>query len=238
MRLSKLFVPFSVLALAGAITVVPAELASAIPPDSNVAVPASGATVSGTRVVLDADDLYPGTTQVDFEVAGGSLSNDVIATANSPALWGWATTWNSTSVPNGTYTLSAVPVPLPPVTHPGSISITVNNPPPTATIVLPANNAGVSGNQWIDAIPSPGVTSVGLYVIPSQVSGATPSSIGNAAPSLVGWVLDWNTTSVVFWPYGYTLFADPCYSWGTPTNGGCVTLSAAISDGIHVTVVE
>jgi hypothetical protein len=44
---------------------------------------------------------------VSFEVSGGTLANQVIATA-TPTIYGWAAQWNTASVPNGTYTLHSV----------------------------------------------------------------------------------------------------------------------------------
>jgi hypothetical protein len=227
MRSSKVLAAFGALALAGAISLLPVQNAGAIPPSSTVLAPAGGSTVSGTQVALDAS-AGAGTTEVQFELSGGTLSNDVIATVTSESLVGWATTWNSTGVPDGTYFLSAVPVPLPPVTHPGEISITVDNGDPSVSIVLPSAGATLSASQWLDAIPSPGVSSVNFsYTGALCESGC---SIGTAAPTLVGWVYDWNTESiytedVLQTSDQYTLSATACYA-----NGACG------SDEITVTV--
>jgi hypothetical protein len=78
-------------------------------PDTYVAAPANNATVSGTSVGLDApaSDSASSVTQVKFELSGGSLNDDVIATG-SPSLVGYLAAWNSTTVPDGTYTLQSV----------------------------------------------------------------------------------------------------------------------------------
>ena len=44
---------------------------------------------------------------MQYEVSGGSLSNVVIATA-TPTIFGWLASWNTTTVPNGPYTLQSV----------------------------------------------------------------------------------------------------------------------------------
>ncbi len=75
------------------------------PPTTTVVLPASGATVSGTQY-LDAT-ASSGTTAVRYELSGGTLTNDVIATA-TPTLYGWLASWNTTSVPNGSYSLQSV----------------------------------------------------------------------------------------------------------------------------------
>ena len=46
-------------------------------------------------------------TNVTFELSGGTLSDQLIATA-TPTYYGWLAQWNTTSVPNGTYTLQSV----------------------------------------------------------------------------------------------------------------------------------
>ena len=75
------------------------------PPTTTVVLPANGATLSGTQA-LDAT-TSSGVTGVTYELSGGSLSDSVIATA-TPTIYGWLASWNSTSVPNGTYTLQSV----------------------------------------------------------------------------------------------------------------------------------
>jgi hypothetical protein len=75
------------------------------PPSTNVVIPSSAATVSGSQT-LDAG-ASSGVTSVQYELTGGSLNDDVIATA-SPTVFGWLANWNTTAVPNGTYTLQSV----------------------------------------------------------------------------------------------------------------------------------
>jgi hypothetical protein len=47
-----------------------------------------------------------GVNQVQFHLTGGSLNNALIATA-TPTYYGWLASWNSTTVPDGTYTLQS-----------------------------------------------------------------------------------------------------------------------------------
>ena len=67
-------------------------------------------------------------TQVQYELTGGTLNHAVIATA-TPTIYGWTASWNTTTVPNGTYTLQSVASYGGEVsgTSPG-ITITVANP--------------------------------------------------------------------------------------------------------------
>ena len=127
------------------------------PPATAVVLPSSNATVSGSAV-LDAV-ASPGTTAVRYQVTGGALSNAVIATA-TPTLYGWVAKWNTTTVPNGTYTLQSVATSGGLTgTSPGT-TITVNNAPP-ATSCRPALEQRLGdGNAVLDAVASSGVTKV------------------------------------------------------------------------------
>jgi peptidoglycan/LPS O-acetylase OafA/YrhL len=77
------------------------------PPSTSILVPSNDASVSGAHVVLDAgaSDNF-GVTKVDFHLTGGTLHNVLIGTGY-PESFGWFTEWNSTTVPNGTYTLQS-----------------------------------------------------------------------------------------------------------------------------------
>jgi outer membrane protein assembly factor BamB len=75
------------------------------PPTTYVAIPSNNATASGTQL-LDAGASAE-VTQVQYEVTGGNLNHSVIGTA-TPTYYGWLANWNTTTVPNGTYTLQSV----------------------------------------------------------------------------------------------------------------------------------
>ena len=133
MRSSRVFVIAGSLALTVAICVVPTEAVGAAAPSTDVLVPLTGVTVSGAQVALDGS-ASSGTTQVQFELSRGSPSNSVIVTA-TPTPFGWLAYFNSTTVPNGTYTLQSIATDS--VGETGSspsVSITVNN-PPSASLV-------------------------------------------------------------------------------------------------------
>ncbi len=95
------------------------------PTTTAVVIPSDGATLSGTSALLVAS--APGASSVNFELTGGTLSNQVVATGTD-SIWGWYAQWNSASVVNGTYTLQSV------ATEPGGstvtsapISVTISN---------------------------------------------------------------------------------------------------------------
>ena len=76
------------------------------PPTTFVAVPSNHASVSGSQVWLDAS-ASAGVTSVQYELTGGSLNHTVIAHATA-TIYGWLAEWNTTTVPNGNYTLESV----------------------------------------------------------------------------------------------------------------------------------
>jgi hypothetical protein len=186
-------------------------------PSTAVLVPSGGATVSGSQNL--AASATPGVTQVQFELSGGSLSNDVVATASLTA-YGWLASWDTTGVPNGTYTLQSV------ATYPGGglssasagVSVTVKNAAPTTSIVVPSNGATLSGTRYLDAAASAGTSQV-TYVI--NGNGLTNDVIDTAALTIYGWLGGWDTTTV---PNGtYTLQSV------ASTKGGLTGTSPAIT---------
>ena len=89
--------------------------------------------VSGTTV-LDAS-ATPGVTVrgVQFELSGGSRSDQVVGTATL-TLYGWIAEWDTTTVRNGTYSLQSVAT----ATANARSSLTVTSPGITVTV----NNSG------------------------------------------------------------------------------------------------
>ena len=81
-------------------------------------------TVTGLQY-LDSS-ASPGVTQVQYELTGGTLNHKVIATG-TPTIVGWLTRWDSTTVPNGVYTLQSVASYGGEVTAQCPIAITVSN---------------------------------------------------------------------------------------------------------------
>jgi phosphatidylinositol-3-phosphatase len=192
-----------------------------LPPTTSVVLPSNGAVVSGKQY-LDGI-ASSGTTGVQYELTGGTLHNDLIATA-TPTLYGWLAAWDTTGVPNGTYTLQSI------ATSGGlqgtsqGITITVNNPPPSTAVVLPTNNATVSGPQYLDATASNGVTKI-VYELsggPANLSGQT---IATGTPTIYGWLAKWDTTAV---PDGtYTLQGVASYAGGVSGASPAVNVTVA-----------
>jgi uncharacterized protein YjbI with pentapeptide repeats len=191
-----------------------------------VLIPSNGATLSGTTILDGAVTDPSAVTTFQYELTGGSYTNQVVATAKA-SFYGWLAQesngtwgWDSTSVPSGTYTLSAVVTynDGTVVTSPG-ITITVSNPAPTAQVLIPSSGATVSGTTFLDGTASytPNITQF-TY----DLDGA---GVGNAVATMWGWLLlNWNTTTVA--NGAHTLTAVATYADG----------ATATSPGVTVTV--
>jgi hypothetical protein len=180
-----------------------------------VGIPSNGATVSGDSW-LDAGASSPvGIASVNYELSGGSLSSPQVISGSAPTIYGYIGAWNSTSVPNGTYTIQSVATDVDGVsTTSAPITITVNNPPPSTFVSVPSNGSTQSGTTAVlDAGASAEVTGVSY-----ELNGGTLTNqvIATGTATLYGWLAVWNTTSV---PNGtYTLQSVGTYSGGTVTS--------------------
>ncbi|HVA06753.1 MAG TPA: Ig-like domain-containing protein [Acidimicrobiales bacterium] len=185
MVISRVGLISGALILATAVGMLPAQDAGASPPSTTVTIPTNNSTVSGTSQVLDAA-ASPAASQVQYDISGGTLSASVIAIA-TPTYYGWLAKWNTTKVANGTYALQSV------ASFPGGgtatstpVTIVVNNAPPNAVVIIPANGADAGNDDQpilLDALASPGVTSVSIW---SNVGRGWESN--PATPTIYGWI--------------------------------------------------
>ncbi len=195
------------------------------PPVTAVLIPSNGGTVSGASALLDASaSSAVGISSVTFEVSGGALSDKVIATG-TPTYYGWLAQWNTTAVPNDTYTLQSVATDtVAETTTSWPITVMVNNQPPTTAVLIPSNGANQSGTAaLLDASASANVTSVSF-----EVSGGALSDqvIATGTPTYYGWLAEWNTTTV---PNGtYTLQSVASFAGGV----------SGTSQGIMITIAN
>ena len=192
-------------------------------PTTSVLIPSNGESVSGASVHLDAEaSANGGVAKVDFSLTGGSLNNALIATA-TPTYYGWLANWNSTTVADGTYTLQSVAYDA--VGNQGvstAVTVVVDNPPPTTSVLIPSNGASVSGGQvLLDAGTSAngGVTNVDFYLNGGSLNNAL---IASGTSSAYGWFANWNSTTV---PNGtYNLQSEVYYGAENPGVSTAVTV--------------
>ncbi len=165
---------------------------SPAPPTTSVLIPSNGATLSGSTYI---DASGSNATSVEFLLFGGSygFSAPVVCTA-TPTLYGWLCSWNTTAVPNGSYVLVSEASGAGGSTFSTGVSITVNNPLPTTSVLLPSNGATLSGSTYLDASAS-NATSV-EFVLFGGSYGLSGHVVGTATPTLYGWLNDWNTSTV------------------------------------------
>jgi lysophospholipase L1-like esterase len=194
------------------------------PPTTSVLFPAGGATVSGTAV-LDATASDVGyIAGVQFALTGGPLNGTVVGTA-VPTIYGYLFELNTTTVPNGSYTLQSIASDT--AGNSGSsvgIPITVDNPPPTTSMVIPSSGGTtVSGTTVFDASAA---DAGGVAKVQFALTGGTLSQtvVGTATPTIYGYLLGLDTTTV---PNGtYTV-----QSVATDSAG-----NAGYSPGVQITI--
>lgn len=206
------------LVVAGALSIVPPQVAEAQAPSTAVLVPANEATVSGAGVVLDAG-ASAGVTKVLFELTGGSLSDSVIATAKATE-YGWIASWDSTTVPNGSYALQSVATASGSSVASSGISITVDN-SPTTNILLPSSGSTLSGSTYLDASAA-NATGVEFLVFGGAYGYAAPV-VCTATPTLYGWLCGWNTLSVP--DNTYALVAEASNAAGNAFSSVSITIN-------------
>jgi alpha-tubulin suppressor-like RCC1 family protein len=168
------------------------------PPTTSVLLPSNGATVS-SDIWLDAvASSGVGVTSVSFEVSGGPGSiTDKVVSPSSSWIYGYLGAWDTTDVPNGTYTLQSVATDaLGQSTTSAGITVTVDNLPLQTAVLVPSGGATLTGTAAVldaSATGTSDVTSVQFEVSNASVNGQV---VGTASPSLYGWYVRWNTTAV------------------------------------------
>jgi hypothetical protein len=194
------------------------------PPTTSVVLPSNGASLAGSQY-LDAIAFDNGTlTKVEFRLTGGALNNALIATA-TPTYYGWFAGWNTTTVPDGTYTLQSVAYDAGGLsTYSTGITVNVDNPPPTTSVLLPSSGANLSGTQWLDASAS---ANVAVTRVEFRLTGGALNNalIATATPTYYGWLAGWNTTTV---PNGtYTIKSVAYDASGNSGQSAGVTITVA-----------
>ena len=190
------------------------------PPTTSVLIPSNGATLSGSTT-LDAS--ASNATSVEFRLFGGvyGYNAPVLCTATL-TYYGWLCSWNTTTVPNGSYALLSEAFNSGGSAFSSGVNVTVNNPPPpTTSVLIPSNGATLSGSTTLDASAS-NATSVEFRLF-GGVYGYNAPVLCTATLTYYGWLCSWNTTTV---PNGsYTLLSEAFNSGGS-----------AFSSGVSITV--
>ncbi len=177
--------------LAGSVTLYAQWTAN---PTTSVLIPSKGTTLSGTAATLDAS--ASNATSVEFLLFGGSygLNGNVLCMA-TPTKYGWLCSWNTTTVPNGSYTLVSVASNGSQFTASSGVSIAVKNPLPTTAVLIPSKGATLSGSTaTLDASAS-NTTSV-EFLLFGGTYGLSGHVLCTATATIYGWVCSWDSTTV------------------------------------------
>jgi hypothetical protein len=166
-------------------------------PVTSVVVPKAAAQVTGTQTLdATANDFASPISQVQYVLTGGSLNDAVIDTVSTPTPYGWVGSFQTASVPSGTYTLQSVVTDAAGnVAYSPGVTINVTNVPATA-VSVPSNGSSVSGSKVaLDATASDlsKITKVTFHLTGGSLNGAL---IATAIPTLVGWAATWDSTTV------------------------------------------
>ena len=196
-------------------------------PVTSVLIPSNGAFLTGSQDLEASASDNVGVTKVEFHLTGGTLNDALIATA-TPTGNGWLAAWDTTTVPDGPYTLQSVAYDTNGNTG-LSPTIAVNvdnlNTLPITSVLVPSNGASLTGSQYLDASASDifGVTKVEFHLTGGTLNNAL---IATAKPTYYGWLAGWDTTTV---PDGTYNLQSVAYD----TNG-----NSGQSTGIAVTVAN
>ena len=167
-----------------------------VEPFTHVLVPSNGAVLAGAQVLDAWAADAAGITSVVFELSGGTLSDQVIATA-TPTLFGWLANWNTTTVPNGTYSLQSVATDAAASTESSNaITITVNNQPPTTAVLIPSGGATLSGAKTLLDASASSAASIASVTYEVSGNGLTNQVVATGFPTIYGYLAQWNTTAV------------------------------------------
>ena len=143
----------------------------------------------------------------------------MICTA-TPTNYGWLCSWNTTTVPSGSYELLSEAFGAGGSAFSTGVSITISN-PPTTSVLFPSNGATLSGSTTIDASAS-NVTSVEFPLFGGIYGYAAPV-VCTATLTYYGWSCGWNTTTV---PSGtYVLVSEAFNLHGSAFSPGGVDIT-------------
>ena len=206
------------------------------PPTVSITAPVAGATVSGTISLTASASDNVGVASVQFQLGGSNLGS-AITTAPYTA------SWNTTTVANGPYTLTAIAKDLSNNSATSApVSVTVNNPVPSITSFT-ANPSTITAGQsstlsWsVSGSTSLSISGIGTVTGTSTtVSPALTTTYTLTATNAAGSSTAQATVTVS------ADTAPPSVSIATPTTGatvsGTVSITATASDNVGVASVQ
>ena len=181
------------------------------PPVIAITSPLSGAAVRGTIAVnADATDNV-GVVGVQFKLDGANLGTEV---TSSP----YSVSWNTATASGGSHTLSAVARDAAGNTATSTVTVTVDNVPPTVSITSPVGRTVVAGTTVVSASATDDVGVVGVRFL---VDGSALGAEVTAAP----YAVSWDTTTAATGSHSLTAVARDAA--GNTTTSGAVTVTVS-----------
>ena len=195
------------------------------PPVTTVLQPTAGAQLVGGGTWLGASATgQHSISKVQFEISGGSVSDQVIATG-VPTAYGYLTAFDSSNFPNGTYTIRSVATDSQGLTGTSApVSITIANVPLTTSVIVPTAGATLRDGAVLDATAT-GLSPIKSVTFELSGNGVADHVVGTANLTLYGWIAKLDLTSVASGTYTLQSVA---------TDG---TEAPATSAGVSVSVV-
>src|SRR3989454_2475076 len=158
-----------------------APSADTTPPTVSITAPTTGTTVSGTVSVAAAASDDVGVAGVQLKVDGANLGAELTGAPYTFA-------WNTTAVPNGTHSLTAVARDAAGNTATAGVQVTVANSditPPTVSVTAPISGATVSGTITVSASATDNVGIAGVQLRSDDHNpGAQPTCTPETFPLL------------------------------------------------------
>ena len=217
--------------VAGTATTNPARATVTVPPPTtSVTGPSNGATVAGGTWVGAVAQSPIGVVSVHFEVSGGSVSDLAVATATDTDR-GWIGAWDTTDVPNGTYTLESVATDTDGTSVASAgVTVTVDNLALHTQVIVPSTSGAIlSGSSAVLDASAAGTADVtGVQFV---VSGGSLSDdvVGTASLTPYGWITLWDTTGVANGAYTIESVATEKGGTTATSTGVTVTIDNATS---------
>jgi hypothetical protein len=180
-------------------------------PTVAVTAPSGGATVAGTTTLTAAASDNLGVAGVQFFVDGAALGVEDTAAPYSVA-------WTTTTVANGSHTLTAVARDgVGNTTTSSGVVVTVDNTAPTVAVTAPGGGATVAGTTTVTASASDNVGVAGVRFL---VDGAAIGAEDTTAP----YSASWDTTTTANGSHTVTAVARDGVGNSTTSSGVTVTV--------------
>jgi hypothetical protein len=190
------------------------------PPTTAIISPSGGATLSANSFLDASASDNVGVSAVEFHATDAAHNDRVLGSATRTN-FGWVFTWDTTTVANGSYTLTSVAHDAAGnTTTSNPISVTIQNAdttPPTTAIISPTDGATLSANSDLAATASDnvGVTAVEFHATDTALNDTV---LGSATLTNNDWVFTWDTTTVANGSYTLTSVAHDAAGNTTTSN--------------------